>query len=282
MALFKLSDRERGHLLLEGIDLEAQLAAVRSLLRRNEAADTALSKEIQDLERQVREAEDDCVWLVDDMRAERLQMSVYQDAANSMAAVGMLAPMFEAMFTALFRTLGAASSSRPKATDRAKRADADYWNPQILFGTKGRADNLVGGILQLAEDSGLKALLPKDTGKVLTALFAYRNMMFHNGFEWPADRRESFANTLESQGVPEVWFSSSKRNKEVWIYYMSPVFVERCLALVSEVLTAIGVLTTTPSSEVENTVKGAKKATKKVAKLLRVKEPLTLTKTKRS
>jgi hypothetical protein len=279
MALFKLTDRERGYLFLEEIDLEAQLAAVRSLLRRNEAADTALSIEIKDLENQAREAEEEYAWLVQDMWVERLEMSVYLDAAHSMAAVGMLAPMFEAMFTTLFRTLGASGSSLPKKTDRAKRADADYWNPQILFGSKGRSDNLIGGILQLAEDTGLKTLLPKDFGKVLTALFAYRNMMFHNGFEWPTDRRKSFADTLESQGVPEAWFSTSTRNKEVWIYYMSPAFVERCLALVSEVLTAIGVLTT-PRPNAGNAVKGATKVTAKITKVSSVKKPPTPAKTK--
>lgn len=243
MALFKLTDRERGYLFLDEIDLEAQLAAVRSLLRRNQLADETLTDEIKRLEQQAREASDDHAWIVEDMWVEHLQASVYQDAANSMAAVGMLAPMFEALFTTLFGALGRSSETASDRTDRATRADADYWNPQVLFGSKGRSDNLVGGIIQLSGDTGLGPLLPKDYGKVLTILFAYRNMMFHNGFEWPVDRRESFAETLKAQASPETWFSTATRNGSVWIYYMSPVFVDRCLDLVDEVLIAIGILT---------------------------------------
>lgn len=260
MALFKLTDRERGFLYLEGIDLEAQLAAARSLLRRNQAADQALSEEIKALEQQARQAEEDEAWIVEDMWIEHLQASVYQDAANSMAAVGMLAPMFEALFTTLFRTIG--QSKAPEAsggapaedvdaavavlappTARWARAESEYWNPQILFGSKGRSDNLVAGILQLSVDTGLTAHLPKDCGKVLTALFAYRNMMFHNGFEWPTEHKASFAKTLQAQDIPPAWFSTSTRKDEVWIYYMSPTFVTRCLDLVDEVLTAVGLLT---------------------------------------
>lgn len=244
MALFKLTDRDRGYLFLEDINLEAQLAAVRSLLRRNRDADQSLADEIKGLEDQARKASEDEAWIVEDMWIEQLEASVYQDAANSMAAVGMLAPLFEALFTTLFRTLGRAKTQDLTRTDRATRADADYWNPQVVFGSKGRSENLVAGILQLSADTGLHPLMPKDYAKVLTALFYYRNMMFHNGFEWPIERRQSFTDLLKGQGLPDAWFSTSTRNGEVWIYYMSRILVDRCLALVDETLTAVGVLTT--------------------------------------
>jgi hypothetical protein len=256
MALFKLTDRERGYLFLEEIDVEAQLAAARSLLRRNQAADEALAEEIKGFEKQAREVDEEQAWLVEDMWVERIHSSVYQDAANSMAAVGMLAPMFESLFTNLFRALSRSGEKASDQTDRTKRAEADYWNPQVLFGSKGRSDNLVGGILQLSADTGLSKLLPKDYGQVLTILFAYRNMMFHNGFEWPVDRRESFAEILKAQGAPDTWFLTATRNHAVWIYYMSPEFVNRCLTLVDEVLTAIGVQTAAGGKSAANSKKG--------------------------
>lgn len=180
----------------------------------------------------------------------QMEHSVFQDAANSMAAVGMLAPMFEALFTNLFAALGRAAAPKslfPVAsegfTDRRRRADVDYWDPHIVFDSKGRRADLTAGIRQLAVDTGLHPLLPKDYGKVITGLFLYRNMMFHNGFEWPIERRGEFAAQIKSQGLPPDWFTHSSRGGAPWIYYMTQTYVDRCLTLVDEVLTAVGKLT---------------------------------------
>jgi hypothetical protein len=248
---FQLSDRERGYLFLEDIDLEAQLAAVRSLLRRNHQADAELKNEIDQLAAEVKAASEDQAWIVEDMWIGQMEHSVYHDAANSMAAVGMLAPMFEALFANLFRALGRShAAAQSDRTDRARRADEQYWDPHLVFDSKGRREDLVAGILQLSADTKLTPLLPKDLGNVLTALFAYRNMMFHNGFEWPVERRTAFAALLKNQGIPDTWFSNSSRGDQPWIYYMSPAFVDRCLKLVDEALAAIGSLTNTKSKAI--------------------------------
>lgn len=243
MALFKLTDRERGQIFFEEIDLEAQLLAVRSLLARNREADAALAEDIKSLEDEARAAEEEHAWIVEDMWVGQMEASVYQDAANSMAAVGMLAPLFEALFANLFRSLGRSAAAGLDKSERASRADLDYWDPHFVFGKDGRREDLVAGIQQLARDVKLNVLMPTDYAAVLTALFTYRNMMFHNGFEWPIERRDAFAKTIQNQNLAEAWFSKATRNDEPWIYYMSPEFVSRCLTLVDEILTAVGRLT---------------------------------------
>jgi hypothetical protein len=246
----KLPDNFWGHVFFEDIDLEAQMAAVRSLIRRNREADAALEAEISELEAQVKTLEENEAGIAEAFWVGQMEHSVFQDAANSMAAVGMLAPMFEAIFTNLFAALGRATNSKPlfhsseeALTARKQRAIADHWDPHVVFDSKGRREDLVAGILQLATDTGLEAHLPSDYGKVITGLFLYRNMMFHNGFEWPVERRDAFAKQIKNQGLPDAWFRSSFRNHQPWIYYMSTVYVDRCLALVGEVLTAVGRMT---------------------------------------
>jgi hypothetical protein len=246
----KLPDNFWGHVFFEDINLEAQMAAVRSLIRRNREADADLEAEISELEAHVKTLADDEVGIAEAFWVDQMEHSVFQDAANSMAAVGMLAPMFEALFTNLFAALGQAADPKPlfpssdkTLTARKQRADADHWDPHVVFDSKGRREDLVAGIRQLAADTGLETHLPSDYGKVITGLFLYRNMMFHNGFEWPVERRDAFAKQIKSQGLPDAWFRSSFRNHEPWIYYMSTVYVDRCLALVGEVLTAVGRVT---------------------------------------
>jgi hypothetical protein len=253
----KMPDKEWGLVFLEDIDLEAQMAAVRSLIRRNREADTELEAEIETLEAQVQTLADYEASIAEQIWVGQMQHSVFQDAANSMAAVGMLAPMFEALFTNVFAAMGREAAPKlvfPSSDDgltvRQRRANADRWDPHVVFDSKGRREDLVAGIQQLAAETGLEANLPADYGKVITGLFSYRNMMFHNGFEWPVERRAAFASQLKSQGLPEEWFRSSFHNHEPWIYYMTTEFVDRCLTLVDEVLTAIGCMTK-PQSHAE-------------------------------
>lgn len=265
--LFKMPDSVWGHIFFEDIDLEAQMAAVRSLIHRNREADAALDEEIAGLAAQVQTVEEHEAGIVECLWVGQMEHSVFQDAANSMAAVGMLAPMFEALFTNLFAALGQAAapklvfpSTNDGLTDRKRRVNGDHWDPHVVFDSKGRREDLVAGIRQLAADTGLEPLLPKDYGKVITGLFLYRNMMFHNGFEWPVERRAAFAAQVKNQNLPEDWFRHSFRDGEPWIYYMTTTYVDRCLVLVDEVLTAVGQLTKPKSKAAQADVAEAVKS----------------------
>ena len=75
---------------------------------------------------------------------------------------------------------------------------------------------------------------------MLAALFGYRNNMFHNGFEWPLEKREKFAQRIKNSGWPDAWFGKATRDKEPWIFYMSPDFIEHCLHTIDQVLEGVG------------------------------------------
>ncbi len=232
------TDGEYGEMYVE-FDLRAQLIAIRHFLARNKASEDAVAAEITRLGERAKAASGENAEHLVDLWVDEMHGSVFHDGVNSLAAVGMLAPLVEAIFVQLFRHLGRLAEQSPETHLRETLARADLWDPHLFFRKSGREDNLIEGVLQLAEMNGLTERLPADTKQVMTALFTYRNAMLHNGLEWPAERRASFENR-NGAAWPKTWFSSSRSGGFPWIFYMTPVFVERCLTFVEEIMSAFG------------------------------------------
>lgn len=173
---------------------------------------------------------------------ERLQNSVFLDAAHSMSVVGMLAAFVESLFDWVFKNLREihAQSSGQTVNDRTLCSQNKFWGPRLVFHPKGRNKDIVQGIQQLSDSIGLREYLPDDYGKTLSALFSYRNKMFHNGFEWPIEERKKFENLIQEKDWPQEWFQKSTSDDKPWIFYMSASFIEHCLATVDQVLEGVG------------------------------------------
>ncbi|AHD03186.1 hypothetical protein [Leisingera methylohalidivorans] len=214
-----------------------QLDAIKSLMHRNEQASAATSIKLKETKAEIEANPDDVglEWTYD----HRFWQSVFMDSAHSMSAVGMLAPFIESLFVAIFEGLRKRHGAAAEDT-RHQRADDQFWNPQIVFRSEGPRDDLVAGIDQLAESCGLKPYLPADYRKTLSALFAYRNNMLHNGFEWPADAIKKFSNRIASEKWPEDWFTGADRDGQPWLYYMSPDFCSHCVELIDAVIDGVG------------------------------------------
>ena len=232
------TNAEYGEMHFE-FDLRAQLIAIRHFLARNKASEDEVAAEIKRLGESAKAASGENADHLVDLWVDEMHGSVFHDGVNSLAAVGMLAPLIEAVFVQMFRQLGRVGEDAPETHQREQLAHADLWDPHVFFRKSGRDDNLVEGVLQLADMNGLTGRLPTDTKQVLTALFSYRNAMLHNSLEWPVDRRASFE-SRNGSAWPHEWFSSSRTGGFPWIFYMTPVFIERCLTFVNEVMAAFG------------------------------------------
>ena len=241
-----LSDRDLALGLLNDIDLEAQLMAVRGLLRRNKEAEQVRADELREIDRFLKDHKNldpEYRMHVEDQWVDAHYLSVYQDAAHSMAAVGMLAPMLESLLVAIFVALrDEMGDFRPPSTADQRRdcVGDDYWDPHFVYSPRGRRKNLVEGTTQLAASVGLDQHLPETWRNVLSALFAYRNRMFHHGFEWPVSERKKFAERLSSGDWQEGWFHHSSNNGEPWAYYMSAEFIEHALKTIDGILVGVG------------------------------------------
>ena len=105
--------------------------------------------------------------------------------------------------------------------------------------TRPRKD-LAKGIFQLSDTLGLTARYPADFGLVLSALIAYRNKMFHLGFEWAIDERDRFAKRMEDEGWPKDWFEVTTSGGKPWMFVLSDKFIKHCVKTIEQVLQAIG------------------------------------------
>ena len=243
--MLEMTDRDYAHYLLgEDIDLDAQLLAIRDLMRRHSVASAELSREIDELADAARSAKGPYAEHLVDLSVDRMHNSVYQDAAHSMAAAGMLAPLMESVLVRLFDGIGhrpwpLIDSDRKNLADASEKPKA-MWNAQIYFSSRrGPVSDVVKGVIQLARTSGLDGYLTEDFAKAFEALVTYRNKMFHNGFEWPVAMRDN-SQTLIEQKHWEDWFSRASTNDKPWVFYMSAPFIERLMALIDEVLKAAG------------------------------------------
>ncbi len=252
---FDFTKRDHGEFLLEEIDLTAQLAAVRSLIRRQQQADEELQKEVADIREAAMKASGEYAMHLENTWVDNMHAGVFQDAAHSMSALGMLAPLVETLMTAIFRAIG--REKLVAVADlkelRSKLKPDELWNPHVVAGIarKGKRKgeltkrtDILRGTVQLAELTGLEVHLPANWQVRMEALFRYRNRMFHNGFEWPVDERAKFDEDVA--GWPDGWFLKSERGTskkgimEPWIFYMSADFIRDTLKMIEAIIEAAG------------------------------------------
>ncbi len=238
-----LDPRDYIYNLKVDFDIDSQLFAIRSLLRRNRNADQSISDEINSLEKLSRHLKGVAADRACDEWVDQIFYSTYQDAAHSMSAVGMLAPLVETIFYQCFQGIGKQfyPAIQPFGTrERWNVAHGIQWDCHFVV-VKGKIHNdLVRGIFQLSDAIGLTSLFPADLNTVLSALFTYRNKMFHNGFEWPVDERKRFAKKIKDDGWPSAWFSVATTNDNPWIFFMSDNFIQHCDKTIELILDAIG------------------------------------------
>ena len=199
------------HFPLKEFNHSAQLVAIRGLLYRQERADHELSSKIKEADKVARRTRDRANEHAVDAWVELAEMSCYQDAAHSMAAVGMIAPLIESAFRAAFRSAGSKLPSR----------------------------DLVRNIVKRVQEVCMKEYLPADLEPTLSALFAYRNKMFHGGFEWSLKELKWFERLLDKNRWPSDWFSRATLDDEPWMFYMTPIFVDHCLDMAEGVIRGI-------------------------------------------
>ena len=234
-------DRDLGFFLFDYPDYEAQLAAIRSMVRLRKQADQEFDRELKEIEEFTKRAKGSASEQAVNEWVDHLHGSVYQDAAHSMAAVGMLAPFFESLFTQGFLGIERrfkAQGVKLAAHKRWKMPPKRRWDCHYVSSSK--RPNLVAGIFELATITDLAPHLPPRLRPTLNALFGYRNENFHNGFEWPPAKRAAFEKRIKSEMWDASWFSKSTTGGDPWIIYMTHEFVAHCLTTVDQVLEGFG------------------------------------------
>jgi len=240
--------RDLASALLPDLDYDAQIMAIRILLFQHREADEKHTDEIKSLEEYFKSPGHHSERAVDEW-VDLLHSSVYQDAAHSMAAVGMLAPLVESMFFGAFYKVrehffsaNSQYSNHPRWSFSAK----EQWDCHFFYDKKGKCHkDLAKGIIELSDAVELTPHLPNDLRPTLQALFAYRNKMFHCGFEWPLDERKRFEQHINqgisNEGWSPDWFDSATTDGIPWIFYLTDNFVDHCLDSFDHVVEGMGI-----------------------------------------
>ena len=144
---YSLSEDEAIFLILRDLDYKAQLSAVHDLLQRQTNAERLLKDKIDEADAFARRTSGLLNYqAVEDWLA-HLQTSTYQDAAHSMAAVGMLAPLLEVMDNQISRLV---ADLRGPASDAGHRSPCSRGRLRPRqsvrdFCPRGPANERVGG-----------------------------------------------------------------------------------------------------------------------------------------
>ncbi len=237
----RITHRDLALHLVREADFEAQLLAIKVVLDRNQQHEEATASRISAFRAELCHAPSENPDLLQFELMERLRDSAFLDAAHSMSAVGMLAPIVESLFVSIFQALRNDQQKGLEAEDpRAVASQNDYWNPHLVFRSGQKSTNLIEGIKQLSASTGLVGVLPDLLEETLSALFAYRNKMLHCGFEWPIHDRRKFGERIQTEGWPSEWFETSSSDDDPRIYYMSRSFIDHCLKTIDQVLDGVG------------------------------------------
>lgn len=236
-----MDDRDYLYRLLHTIDWQSQLQAIRGLLHRNARASEAVHQEIRDSESEITAYGGPHHEHYIENHVYLLQQSIYSEAANSMAAIGMIAPMLESVFAEAFRELGAmyiTKDLQPPEDKRWTRAGSnnERWNVQKYFDKDGVMRNdIISGIKQLSAASGVKPFLPPDVWKWIDAMLHYRNSMFHGGFEWAEQKRENFQKMIIKHGWQE-YFDCAKSDHKPWVFYLTADTINNIPLIMNKIL----------------------------------------------
>jgi hypothetical protein len=163
-------------------------------------------------------------------------ISVYQhvgfvEMARGHALVSSITAFCESLFKNQLPLLrwsfkGNLPSEHPRVAQFAS-SPASFWDSSKGGEQDGGLPRWVVTILSLG---GFIDLFGVDFEKTLYAVFAYRNAMVHNGYEWPEDERERFAAKVAGNNWTE-WFNCSTSGDKPWYYYTTPLFRKTCLNL---------------------------------------------------
>jgi hypothetical protein len=244
-----LDDSDYIYSLIDNVEWDSQLRAISLVISRNKKAREDFSAYINQNEEDLKAYNGPYHDHYVDEHIDLLHETVYRDAAESMAAIGMIAPMVESVLCQSLAALGRMYHEKkmsPPAHKRWTRADKANctwevrWNCQIKITNNYEVrHNIFDGFPQLAEACGLDRYLSADFMAWFKAMFNYRNYMFDGGFEWSVGNRQKFAKMIEREGWQR-FFNCSTSGEMPWIYYLTDETINDMPDRVGKMLDELG------------------------------------------
>ena len=205
--------RDAAVLLMPRLDYESRLIAVVGLLDSHRQAEKKIEARIKKMESLARRTPGEhavYMWI------EKVHQSIYQDAAHSMAAVGMIAPLIESVFDHTFQEIGRLAIGLPPLTThyRLQTVKRETWDCRLVLNKDGKwSPSLVQGVVQLLDAIDLKAHLPEALAEKLAptlsfpppALRTRRADFRHRALQWNHAARTRAFRLRPAGGSCEPW-----------------------------------------------------------------------------
>lgn len=222
--------------VLKDLNFEFQLGAIEKLTQLHLKYRLELDEEIKRRELVARKCEgpnnyDEVEWHI-----EALYESTYVEGALCMSFVGMALPLIETIFSRFFMHLGEnwkddMDLSCPRCQKLRKK---DFWDCRKFVNSELKIlGDIREGILQLCVYTGFSNYLAPEFSKILTLFFKFRNNLFHNGTEWPLNRRKEFQNLLNDLEFNHLFLILTSGD-EPWMFTMTDECIEYCEKLIRE------------------------------------------------
>lgn len=262
-------DRYSASRALPELDYLAVLNALRSMLHCHARTRTESDARIEALSDRIRRTtEEDTLlleeqWLLEDQWLDEVYTAPYVKAAHSLAAVAMLASLYETVFCRAFKkihehfgeTKPADHERRSKIKNKWKTNPKNKdrrespWNCKCYWDNEEGTTkwNIAKGIHQLAEAINLFPNSQETLAVTLEVLFRYRNAMAHKGIEWPVDERNKFMKDIPNAEFKK-WFATEplpcdkvrKEDVPPCLFYMTDEFIKHCITTLEACISGIG------------------------------------------
>lgn len=223
-------------IVLKDLDVEYQLAAIERITKLHLKYKLDLDEEIKRREFIALNNEGkNNDWEVD-WHIEAIHESIYADGALCLSFVGLIVPLIETIFVMFFKHIGKnwkddMIMSFPRWQNLNKN---DFWDCRKFLNNEMKQESdIKEGILQLCECTRFNDYLAPKFSKILTILFKFRNNLFHNGMEWPINKRKEFQRLLNDMDCNQ-YFSFSTSAGEPWIFSMTDECINYCQSLVKD------------------------------------------------
>jgi len=241
----EMENREWAGFLLPGLDYDAQLHAIREEIKNKRNREQIALKRIENAEKipkdSIRSTWDQIQ--AEDEFLDSCELYTYQSAAHSASATGMLAPFIESIFRKLGQTGPSHLEPANLPLNNLKRKNfsstEQFWDCTKYIESERHKEDIASGINQIGRHTGI---FNRGQTKIITALFKYRNFIFHNGIEWPPEKLKEFEKFIHDQNFPDRWFSQARSGDVPWFIFMTDEFIDEVLDTAEIALDGIGCL----------------------------------------
>ena len=186
-------------------------------LRKEEATE---EKEIHSIEKDIERNKnnDSQLAILDAASNHYIGIFMRNDALRANIQIAMLAPAIEGLYKKSLTILIKEEWGKEKLDIFFKKKDSSF------------EGDIVSGIVNILKKLNIQSYFSNDIEKYLSALFSYRNELFHNGLEWKKEKCQKVLNNEHKKG----WFTLHADSRGPYFILPTRKFIDELITFFEE------------------------------------------------